>query len=129
MLITGSSGAGKINITNKYTEHEFFTNEVIMIAGGLIASISFGSQLLVFKHISQSSKDNFGIGFGFLLSCGILGLISLLYQSLKDFKAIVDLPMIEFIGPVAIGLFTAIGIVLANIGAAICIAGISNSII
>lgn len=33
------------------------------------------------------------------------------------------------VGPLSIGLFTALGIVLANIGAGIGIAGISNSII
>jgi drug/metabolite transporter (DMT)-like permease len=100
-----------------------------MIGGGLVASVSFGSQLLVFKHISFSTKDTFGIGFGFLFSCGILGLISLVIQSLRDFETILDLPLIEMIGPLAIGQFTALGIVLANIGAGIGIAGISNSII
>ena len=50
-------------------------------------------------------------------------------QSVRDFETILELPLIEMLGPLAIGLFTALGIVLANIGAGIGIAGISNSII
>lgn len=129
MLITGASGAGHISITNRLTEDEFFFNKILMIGGGLFASVSFGSQLLVFKHISFSTKDTFGIGFGFLFSCGILGLISLVIQSVRDFETILEHPLIDMVGPLAIGLFTALGIVLANIGAGIGIAGISNSII
>jgi len=130
MLITGASGAdGNIHVTNKLTEDKLFFNKIIMIAGGLIASVSFGSQLLIFKHISRSTNDTFGIGFGFLIPCGLLGLISLAVQSIKDFGTILDLSLIEIIGPLSIGLFTAIGIVFANIGAGIGIAGISNSII
>jgi hypothetical protein len=48
---------------------------------------------------------------------------------MKDFKAVFELPFVCYIGPLAIGLFTALGIVLANIGAGIGIAGLSNSII
>jgi drug/metabolite transporter (DMT)-like permease len=129
MFITGASGAGHIKIINRLTEDEFFFNQVLMIGGGLVASVSFGSQLLVFKRISYSTKDTFGIGFGFLFSCGILGLISLVIQSVRDFETILELPLIEMVGPLSIGLFTALGIVLANIGAGIGIAGISNSII
>lgn len=43
MLITGSSGAGHISITNRITEDEFFFNKILMIGGGLVASVSFGS--------------------------------------------------------------------------------------
>ncbi len=80
ILIMGSStGAGQFKIsTGGLTEDEFFADEIIMIAGGLIASICFGSQLLVFKHISMTTKDTFGIGFCFLFFCGLIGLVSLI---------------------------------------------------
>ena len=42
---------------------------------------------------------------------------------------ITTLPLIDIVGPLTIGLCTAISIVLANIAAGIGIAGISNSII
>ena len=42
---------------------------------------------------------------------------------------ITTLPLIDIIGPLTIGLCTAISIVLANIAAGIGIAGVSNSII
>ena len=48
---------------------------------------------------------------------------------MKNFESVLELPLIEYIGPLAIGLFTALAIVFANIGAGIGIAGISNSII
>jgi hypothetical protein len=79
MIIPGASGAdGHIKISNNnLTEDEQFFNKILLIGGGLVASVSLGSQLLIFKLISIETKDTFGIGFGFLFSCGILGLISL----------------------------------------------------
>ena len=78
MIIPGASGAdGHITIANNLTEDELFFNKVLLIGGGLVASVSLGSQLLVFKVISFETKDMFGVGFGFLFACGILGLISL----------------------------------------------------
>jgi hypothetical protein len=47
----------------------------------------------------------------------------------RDFESVLELPLIEYVGPLAIGLFTALAIVFANIGAGIGIAGVSNSII
>ncbi len=79
MIIPGASGAdGHIKISNNnLTDDEQFFNKILLIGGGLVASVSLGSQLLIFKLISIETKDTFGIGFGFLFSCGILGLISL----------------------------------------------------
>jgi hypothetical protein len=54
-----------------------------MIIGGLVASVSFGSQLLVFKHVMKYTQDTFSIGFGFLFSCGLMGVISLVIQSVR----------------------------------------------
>jgi drug/metabolite transporter (DMT)-like permease len=75
----GASGAdGNIKIRNSdMSENVIFYNKALLIGGGLVASVSFGSQLLIFKLISLQTKDTFGIGFGFLFTCGILGLISL----------------------------------------------------
>lgn len=58
--------------------------ETLMVAGGLVASLCFGSQLLVFKHIMKYTKDTFAIGFGFLFSCGLLGLITLVVESMRS---------------------------------------------
>jgi drug/metabolite transporter (DMT)-like permease len=79
VIIPGASGAdGNIKIRNNdMSEDEMFFNKVLLIGGGLVASVSLGSQLLIFKLISFETKDTFGIGFGFLFTCGILGLISL----------------------------------------------------
>jgi drug/metabolite transporter (DMT)-like permease len=59
-------------------------NQVLMIAGGLVASVCFGSQLLVFKYVMRFTKDTFSIGFGFLFSCGVLGLVSLVINLLSS---------------------------------------------
>jgi len=59
-------------------------NQVLMIAGGLVASVCFGSQLLVFKYVMRFTKDTFSIGFGFLFSCGVLGLVSLVINLLTS---------------------------------------------
>lgn len=59
-------------------------NQILMIAGGLVASVSFGSQLLVFKYVMRFTKDTFSIGFGFLFSCGVLGLVSLVINLLTS---------------------------------------------
>lgn len=103
--------------------------QTLMIAGGLVASLCFGSQLLVFKHIMKYTKDTFAIGFGFLFSCGLLGLITLAAEFVRIPHDIKNLPLSDIIGPIAVGACTALGIVLANIGAGLGIAGISNSII
>ena len=79
VIIPGASGAdGHIKINNNnMSEDEMFFNKILLVGGGLVASVSLGSQLLIFKLISFETKDTFGIGFGFLFTCGILGLISL----------------------------------------------------
>ena len=77
----------------------------------------------------RTSKDTFSIGFGFLFSCGLFGLITLVIESLNEGNIITNLPLSSIIGPAAVGLFTSLGIVFANIGAGLGIAGISNSII
>lgn len=100
-----------------------------MLAGGLVASICFGSQLLVFKKIMIVSKDTFSIGFGFLFSCGLFGLLSLGVEIIRLPSALQELSLIDILGPISVGVFTAVAIVLANIAAGIGIAGISNSII
>ena len=58
-------------------------HRLFMIIGGLVASVSFGSQLLVFKHVMKYTQDTFSIGFGFLFSCGLMGVISLVIQSVR----------------------------------------------
>ena len=75
------------------------------------------------------TKDTFSVGFGFLFSCGLLGLITLVIEFVRIPQDIQELPIQEIIGPIAVGVFTSLGIVLSNIGAGIGIAGISNSII
>lgn len=58
------------------------TKQMQLIVGGLVASVCFGSQLLVFKKIMRTCKDTFSIGFGFLFSCGAIGLIALGVEAL-----------------------------------------------
>jgi hypothetical protein len=67
----------------RLTQDELLFHQLVMIIGGLVASVSFGSQLLVFKHVMKFTKDTFSIGFGFLFSCGLMGVISLLIQSAR----------------------------------------------
>lgn len=100
-----------------------------MLIGGLIASICFGSQLLVFKHIMKYSQDTFSIGFGFLFACGFIGMICLIVEFVRSPMSIQELPLTDVIGPFCVGIFTSLGIVGANIGAGLGIAGVSNSII
>lgn len=100
-----------------------------MIAGGLGASFGFGSQLLVFKTIMRKTKETFSIGFGFLLFCGTMGLISMGVELFRNPENVWALELSEIVGPLSVGLFTAVAIVAANIAAGIGIAGISNSII
>jgi drug/metabolite transporter (DMT)-like permease len=100
-----------------------------MIVSGLIASVCFGSQLLVFKVIMRHTKDTFSIGFGFLFWCGLLGFLTLGFEVVRVPEQIQELSLTEIVGPIAVGTFTSLGIVLANIGAGLGIAGISNSII
>ena len=70
-------------IIPRLTQDELLFHQLVMIVGGLVASVSFGSQLLVFKHVMKFTKDTFSIGFGFLFSCGLMGVISLIIQSAK----------------------------------------------
>ena len=99
-----------------------------MVFSGLLASACFGMQLLVCKYmIKEDKQDPFAIGFGFLLFCGLLGLVSLSFEAFT--KPLDNIPWENVVGPMMVGLFTAIGIVCANIAAGLGIAGISNSII
>lgn len=124
------AGTGVDNtISQALTEKDRQFYESLMVAGGLVASLCFGSQLLVFKTIMKFSKDTFAIGFGFLFSCGLLGLITLGVEFMRSPHDIENLPLSDIVGPIAVGTCTALGIVLANIGAGLGIAGISNSII
>jgi len=75
------------------------------------------------------SNDTFSIGFGFLFSCGLMGLTSLIIQNIRQPLLITTLPLIDIIAPLVIGLCTAMAIVFSNIAAGIGIAGISNSMI
>lgn len=111
------------------SEEDLQYYQILLIVGGLVASASFGSQLLMFKHVSKNHKDTFSIGFGFLFACGLIGLVSLGIEVLKNPDEIQELPIESVIGPAIIGVLTAMAIVLANIAAGIGIAGISNSII
>jgi drug/metabolite transporter (DMT)-like permease len=77
----------------------------------------------------MQTKDTFSIGFGFLFSCGFIGLISLAIELIKTPQQLQLLDLIDILGPAMVGCFTAGGIVLANISAGLGVAGISNSII
>ena len=110
-------------------ESKHFYNQMLMIIGGLVASFCFGSQLLVFKHVTKYTKDITGVGFGFLFTCGLIGVASLAFEFMKSPHVVKELPLSEIIGPFLIGAFSSLAIVLANIAAGIGIAGISNSII
>ncbi|CDW75842.1 UNKNOWN [Stylonychia lemnae] len=56
----------------------------LMIIGGLIASIMFGSQLLMFKKITQYNNDLFGVAFSLLFFSSIWAIISFIYMFLTD---------------------------------------------
>lgn len=75
------------------------------------------------------TKDTFSIGFGFLFACGLLGLISLIIESFKMTAIFENLTLSQVIGPLLVGTFQALAIVLSNIAAGLGIAGVSNSII
>ena len=77
----------------------------------------------------KRTKETFSIGFGFLLFCGTMGLISMGVELFKNPDTVTSLEIGEILGPLSVGLFTAVAIVAANIGAGLGIAGISNSII
>jgi drug/metabolite transporter (DMT)-like permease len=77
----------------------------------------------------QSTNNTYSIGFGFLFSCGAIGIISLAVEIIRTPEALQKLELVEIVAPLAIGIFTSTGIVLANIAAGLGIAGISNSII
>jgi len=99
-----------------------------MILAGLFSSLCFGSQLITFKLILRKQNDAFGIGFAFLLFCGILGLISLIVHASIDSGIWGGISVRHILYPMLIGFFTAGGIVLTNIAGGIGVAGISNSI-
>lgn len=62
---------------------DFHYLQTVMIVSGLIASVCFGSQLLVFKVIMRHTKDTFAIGFGFLFWCGLLGFLTLGFEVVR----------------------------------------------
>ena len=78
-----STGGAEQAIISFITEDELTICKIKLIVGGLVASVSFGSQLLVFKSIMMSTKDTFSIGFGFLFSCGFIGLLSLAVELIR----------------------------------------------
>lgn len=84
--------------------------------------------MLVFKHVYKFTKDSFSIAFGFLFSCGILGVITLVIEGISEPNMIMQLSLSDIVGPLIIGLCTALAIVFMNIAAGIGIASIANSI-
>ncbi len=78
--------------------------------------------------MKNDGADAFGLGFGFLFFCGLLGLISLLLHLSSSPELFDQTSFSDFFFPLLIGFFTSAGIVFSNIAGGIGVAGISNTI-
>jgi drug/metabolite transporter (DMT)-like permease len=78
--------------------------------------------------MKKDGVDAFGLGFGFLLFCGLLGLLGLLLHLSSSPELFEQTSLSDLFFPLLIGFFTSAGIVFTNIAGGIGVAGISNSI-
>eukprot|EP00347_Sterkiella_histriomuscorum_P006687 403351819 len=109
------------------TEDDISRYRTYTIVGGILASVFFGSQLLIFKFIQRVTQDSFGVAFGFLFFASLYGFLNLFYLILFDFQQFFDHNAWQYITTILTGSLLSLGIVSINVSCSYGLMGISNA--